>query len=512
MTEDFLEIKIIGDSGPFSQLGESIGYLVTAGETDFLVDCGGPIFSLLNEDDLNKIDGVVATHAHEDHKRWFTDLALYKKFLSPRDNLLHLLAAEEVMEDYRLASTPALGLTLSNNCQRIINYDFKDYTTFKPIAPRPKYRCIQSSSSDRPGHWIVVTENGEELGADRAKLFFHTKDSIRPRLLFKDPELNCWIEPQTFYGLNDSRFYQTDSFQPYKAASGLKISAFKAPAWHGPFTTSLLFEYNGLSVFFSSDTKYDPILWEKLTRPLRPSPTVEEDFPEEQQVIYGEDINNYIEFIWSHERYERAVEFYDRTALNLMIHDVAKNGSVVHTNQRLLAEFSSDVLLTHSPEVFTSLHPLVHSQKTFLVKKSGICEQTKQNNCYPMNALCYHKNRSEYFVGYPDNNGEHYLIRQPDGSVRLAAKSGSEAKVIEKIRLYQDIGGEYFPRLNSPDEEYYLRADNQIVKLKHQPQTTSGELQTSLRKELSTRPITLPECPSVSCKNPANQETISDSD
>ncbi len=80
-----IEVWILGDFGPFSRTGKSIGYQVTIEGRKFLVDCGAPIFDIIGGDEISEIDGLIITHCHDDHKRWFTDIALYY-YYSPHIN------------------------------------------------------------------------------------------------------------------------------------------------------------------------------------------------------------------------------------------------------------------------------------------------------------------------------------------------------------------------------------------------------------------------------------------
>ena len=40
---DGITIRVLGDYGPFSRMGKSIGYQVTIGQSSYLVDCGSPL-------------------------------------------------------------------------------------------------------------------------------------------------------------------------------------------------------------------------------------------------------------------------------------------------------------------------------------------------------------------------------------------------------------------------------------------------------------------------------------
>lgn len=75
---DGITVKILGDYGPFSRMGKSIGYQIVIGGASYLIDCGAPLFQQIGGHGLKEIRGLIITHCHDDHKRWFTDLALYR--------------------------------------------------------------------------------------------------------------------------------------------------------------------------------------------------------------------------------------------------------------------------------------------------------------------------------------------------------------------------------------------------------------------------------------------------
>ena len=91
-----IRIEFIGDSGPFSRTGKSIGYRITIKDSAYLLDLGGPVFQHVGTDGIRAMKGVFATHSHEDHRRWFTDLALFMYYtgIAP----LRLIATEVIHE------------------------------------------------------------------------------------------------------------------------------------------------------------------------------------------------------------------------------------------------------------------------------------------------------------------------------------------------------------------------------------------------------------------------------
>lgn len=228
-----LKVSVIGDSGPFSQLGKSIGYLLEYGDCRFLVDCGAPIFQILGRDGLRTLDGVVATHAHADHQRWFTDLALYRKFNEPESDRLKLYGADRILEDYRWVSSGALEKTLSPDSRSIRSLNFEDYVDSQRIGPEPKYRCTLADNSNKSHPWHVVNRDGDPVPRDRAKVV-HPEGALIPRMLFRDPDKEIWVEPETFYPFDDERFYvQEKSFQT-TLHEDLTVEPVQSTAWHGP--------------------------------------------------------------------------------------------------------------------------------------------------------------------------------------------------------------------------------------------------------------------------------------
>ena len=75
-----IHLKILGDFGPFSREGRCISYEVDVAGENYLVDCGAPLFKQLGGHHLKEVRGLFVTHCHDDHKRWFTDLALFHRY------------------------------------------------------------------------------------------------------------------------------------------------------------------------------------------------------------------------------------------------------------------------------------------------------------------------------------------------------------------------------------------------------------------------------------------------
>lgn len=480
--KDGLRVDIIGDSGPFSRLGKSIGYRIRAGDSEFLFDCGAPIFKLLGPEGLAQIEGIIVSHSHEDHKRWFTDIALFQKFSSDTDHQLPLHCTYKILDELRTTTAYALEQTLSAESNRVINLTFEDYFEPGVIGPEPRYRCKKVGEKPGEQNWVVVDREGNRLPPDRAKVF-KPPQVHRPRMLFKDPREEIWVEPETYYAYTDERFYVNESDSPtWHHDSGLAITPIKATAWHGPVVNAYLFEYEGEQIFFSSDTYYNPELWESLTEPLSPKKNAASGEAKEKTFLRGE-INDYLEKIWSEKRLNRALSFYREDLPT--IHDVSGPWAKVHTSYEFLEDHEGEILLTHSPDEFTSLHPLAHFEKSFRVQSNEFLEETEDGQLFPLKAACYHKRFNRYFIGIEDESGDHLLVKKQPGVYdvieREATVPGS-AEVLESIKLYEDINGEYFPVLTAENEEYYVRPDGQVEHQVHTAQGTEGEIVKNQRK------------------------------
>ncbi len=485
-TNDDLLIDVIGDSGPFSRLGKSIGYRIKAGESEFLFDCGAPVFQLLGPEGLSKIEGIIITHSHEDHKRWLTDIALFQKFSSSTEHKIPLYCSYKILNELRNTCAYALEQTLSSDSKRITNFTFSDYFDPHLIGPQPRYRCKKLNEKDGEENWAVVDRDGNQLPPDRARVF-KLPEIHRPRMLFKDPREDIWVEPESFYPYTDERFYVNSGDSPefIHEKSGLSFSPIKSTAWHGPVVNSYLFEYKDNRTFFSSDTYYNSDLWKQLINPVKPKKNLETG-AEKGETFLRQDINDYLEQVWSRERLNRGLKFYEGEYP--LIHDVSGPWAKVHTNYKHLEDYSGEILLTHSPDEFTSIHPLAHLQKTFIVRGNQFYEKT-DGDLFSLEATCFHKHFNRYYLGFEEDGGEHLLIKEKPGVYDVFHESETipdKAEIIKKIKLYEDINGDYFPVLSSENEEYIVRPDGRVEHQIHTETGTKGKIVKGQRKRPSS--------------------------
>jgi len=477
-TDNDIVIDVIGDSGPFSLIGKSIGYRIIAGGLLYLVDCGAPVFQLLGLDGIQKLRGIVATHSHEDHRRWFTDLALFKRYTPGCRGKLRLISSHTIHDEFHKNSKGALERSLSADSRQVVDMPYDGFVEKIFIGPKPRYHISYVHLDNEQGvMWRVVDEAGELVSPERAKVFINPSAN-RPRLLFRDPPSGLWIEPETYYSFKNRDFYQHGTTYYEEKKTGLRIDAIKDPAWHGPPTIALRFTLNETSVVFSSDTVYDPELWLSLVKERRPQKLDMSRQEFNQAPIILGNINDYIEQTWSEERYQEACRAYDNAAV---IHDVDYSGSIVHTSYwKIEAAKLPSVLLTHSPDSFASRLPLMASEKSFRINGTAITEITEHGD-FPMNADCYIKDKGQYLVGYRNPEGGYAIIA---GDKCLVIKSRDEVRpseILATLDLYEDLRGGYYPKLKDEEERYYVRPDGKIELLRLDENGSTGTVVVNCR-------------------------------
>jgi glyoxylase-like metal-dependent hydrolase (beta-lactamase superfamily II) len=139
---DRITVHVLGDHGPFSRVGKSVGYKLRIGQSVFLLDCGAPLFQQIGGHGLKEVEGLILTHCHDDHKRWFTDLALLFRYAPDMRKKLRLFTTEAVYDDLREASIPALTKGLSDDSKTVTDVAFEDFINYRIIAPRARYRIV----------------------------------------------------------------------------------------------------------------------------------------------------------------------------------------------------------------------------------------------------------------------------------------------------------------------------------------------------------------------------------
>jgi len=476
-----ITVRVLGDHGPFSRAGKSVGYRLQIGQSVFLLDCGAPLFQQIGGHGLKEIEGLILTHCHDDHKRWFGDLALFFRYAPDMGKKLRLFTTEAIYHDLREASIPVITRGLSDDSKTITDVAFEDFVDYRMIGPRARYKIVAKQDVNGKSILAVADRQGNVLPPEVAKIIINPVTK-RPRLLFKDPSYGEWIEPESFYSFSSSVFYEEG--KNVYSGDDYTIEAINAPAWHGIACTAIKIKKGGETVIFSSDTVHDKRLWwqlssEKKTQNLHMSRKEFDSAP----IIYG-DINDYIERIWSEERYAEAINAFENAAV---LHDISARNSVVHTDYESL-EYTTlhkeRTLLTHCPDRFTSEWALCDSGKTYLVKRGRFYEVVG-NKRYLLNSDIYHKEQGKYYVGYKSVQGN-YTVYEQKGLLSLAAKDEpQDGRPLYKVDLYEDISGGYFPALADTNSAYFERSDGKIELLEFHGQGSNGRIIEDQRESLA---------------------------
>lgn len=476
-----ITVRILGDSGPFSNQGLSISYLLEIGDARLLIDCGAPLFRLIPDDELKRIDRLVITHCHDDHKRWFTDLALFHHYAPDVDTPLSLVATDEVLEALRGSTSAALGLSLSADSRRVVGLTLDDYVETVPFGPRARYRIVRLADGPGRTRLQVVDRHGAPVAPERAKVVVDPRNGAA-RMLFRDPDEGCWVEPASFYAFGDERFYEA-SPRVCALPGGGTIEPINAPVWHGLPTVGLRVCHGDTTLVFSSDTRHDVDLWESLWREERtPSSTLRGAAFEGATVLEG-DINDLLERTWSERRYRDALAAFDDA---LVIHDVGSSDSVVHTDGSRLDLTVLDparTLLTHAPDRFTTAWPVTQARRSYHFDGTRITEWVAGAE-HRLAADFYHKQDGRLFVLFRNRAGSH-AVREHRGLLQLdlgeAAPAGA---LVSRVDVYEDVGGRYLPLLEPGDGCYRLRADGRVERVREHTDGSRGTLVEDQRPRL----------------------------
>jgi hypothetical protein len=330
----------------------------------------------------------------------------------------------------------------------------------------------------------VIDLDGRIVGPDRAKIIISTKTK-RPRLLFRDPHYEEWVEPESFYPYSSDVFYEKAK-NVYKDPEGFTIEPLKSPVWHGVPGIGLRISTDEESLIFSSDTVHNVLLWEQLYTEKREQQMrmPRKEF-ESATVIYG-DMNDYIERTWSKERYEEALNAFQGS---IVIHDIAERSSVVHTDYQSLNNTvleKEKVILTHSPDRMTSEWVLSNAGKTFMIRGTTFFEKVGER-LFHLNADVYHRESGKYYVGYRSEHGK-YTLYEKDRVLSLSSQERSHPGTpLYSVDLYEDIAGRYFPKLEDDHGEYRERKDGKVEYVEFADTGSIGRVIEDHRERLARR-------------------------
>jgi len=479
MSQDII-FDVVGNTSAFSLMGESSGYMITVNDHVYLLECGSPIFPRLGYNGIAGIKGIFASHSHEDHKRWFTDIVLFTFYNPLLKHKLRLITSEPILEEYSKNSKGALERSLSIDSRRIVDIPYEIMAENVIIGPRSKYFINFKDNGDGSFQYSVEDKLGNAFGPDRAKIVVNPA-ATRPRLLYKDDDSGEWVEPESYYPFSSSTFYEEDQNIFHDEEAGLTVKAIKSSVWHGLPAIAFKFMTEKSSLLFSADTVWKPSLWKELYEEYRPQKfeSISRDDFEKSSIIFG-DINDFIERTWSRERYERAMGAYEGS---IVIHDVAKKNSIVHTDYPDLADAPfEDLLFTHNPDNLTAFRPILTSGKRLVIRDGDVYESVKEE-LYPLDADVYVHHFSCDMVGYRSGTGA-YKVIEKDGLLGIIEATNPEEGLM-RVDLYQDVKGEYFPILTDSNKGYHARRDGKVEEVTHHKDSSEGRVVENLRGRIS---------------------------
>ncbi len=457
--------------------------MITVNDRSYLLDCGSPIFPSLGYKGIAEINGIFATHSHEDHKRWFTDIVLFTFYNPLFKHKVKLISAEPVLEEFAKNSKAALERSLSPDSRRVIDIPYEDMVEEVTIGPRSKYFIDLVGSGNGGFRYMIKDRQGRTVGPEKAKIFIN-RAANRPRLLYKDDESGEWVEPSSYYPFSSPVFYEDNQNIYHDESCGLTVKAIKASVWHGVPTVAFKFMTGKNSLLFSADTVYKPSLWKELyeTRRAQKFEKICREEFEKGSVIFG-DINDFIERTWSRERFEAAMSAYKGAVI---IHDVARKNSIVHTDYPDIKDAPiDDLFFTHNPDNITALRPILTSGKRLLLRDGSVFESVK-GNLYPFDADVYIHHFSCDLVGYKSESGRFKVI-EDDGLLGTVAADDARDGLM-RVELYQDIGGEYYPILTEPDKYYCLRQDGKVEEVTIYADASQGRVvENNIRRKVNPR-------------------------
>ncbi len=474
-----IEFHVLGDYGPFSEQGKSIGYHVFINGDNYLVDLGAPLFQQIGGAGIGRINGAIITHCHDDHKRWFTDMALYYMYSPAIRRKLKLCTTDTVAHEVKRSAGPSLNQSLDAKSRKIVDISYDDYVEHLPLGPRARYSIVSKDNMEAGCCWHVVDSAGNMVGPEKAKVVISTTTG-KPRMLFRDPELGEWVEPESFYPFSSTVFYEDN--QRCIEGEGYRITIINAPVWHGISNFGVVFETEQDRLIFGSDTMHNLTLWKSLCEErLEPSADIQSCNFLDASVLSG-DINDYIQRTWSRQRYDDALSAFKGAAV---VHDITGRFGVVHTEYHGLSDTALDparTLLTHSPDQFSVLGwKLMKSGKRYRVIDNAFQEIGHDGSLWPIDADIYHKSEGRFFSGYRHPEGRFYVYEKDRYHTVHNGPDPDRGELLFRVNLFEDLNGIYLPHQGIHDQFYLLRPDGKAELVHRDEEGSHGILVNDLR-------------------------------
>jgi len=158
------------------------------------------------------------------------------------------ITSEEINDEIVRASSAALDRSLSADSKKVVDIAYEDYVKHQMIGPRAIYRIVSVDEGGGKTGLYIKDREGKIIGPEKAKIIISNK-SKRPRMLFKDPDYNEWIEPSSFYPFSSAIFYEENKNIYRDEEEGLPSRQSKKHAWHGIPVVGLRFRLVKIPLF-----------------------------------------------------------------------------------------------------------------------------------------------------------------------------------------------------------------------------------------------------------------------
>ena len=170
---------------------------------------------------------------------------------------------------------------------------------------------------------------------------------------------------------------------------------------------------------------------------------------------------------------------------SVVIHDVARKNSVVHTDYPDIENAPIDNLIfTHNPDNLTAWRPILTSGKRLVLRDGKVYESVK-GKLYSFDADVYVHHFSSDLVGYETKNGAFKVIE--NDSLLGIVNADDPEKGLMRVDLFQDIRSGYFPILTDPNKYYYPRPDGKVEEVTFDENSSTGKVVENIRDRIKKK-------------------------
>jgi hypothetical protein len=132
----------------------------------------------------------------------------------------------------------------------------------------------------------------------------------------------------------------------------------------------------------------------------------------------------------------------------------------------------------------TSEWLLSEADKEFRLIGSGFCEVVDEKDV-PVIGDYFHKEDGKYYVCFKNENGRHSIYERDFVLTLSTDPFRGDGTFVSKIDIYEDINGQYFPRIEDGSSHYSCRPDGRVEILEYTDSGSSGRIVQDERPRLT---------------------------